>query len=68
MGRGNITSLSEICTQIDGILSHSLPVYKYIVLRAPALAAISVPLSNSTTRQSIVLESCSNPHKMRQVF
>jgi len=46
-------------------LTCSLPVYKYIVPKNHTRAAIFAPITNSITRQSIVLKSCSNPQKTR---
>jgi len=47
-------------------------VYEIILLQNPAVSmcfcGIFPPLSNSVTRQAVVLESCSNAQKMWQVF
>jgi len=43
------------------LLTRLLPVYEYVATRNPIWVDIFMPICNSITRQSIVLESCSNP-------
>jgi len=69
--------LSRIKNMVNKLVKYSIfstfktftATVRYIfILWAPALSTICAPLCNSITHQSIVLESCSNPQKTRQVF